>query len=204
MTEGMKAYQTFMAIRLHFTGSYDYFKYGGKTRKIDEAKIVNRRDFHFYRRLERRYKDDELVNYFVSNFVSGNNASWIGDMITPGAESNFKKWKMRQESFGYMFKQEVIGMMPIGEFDKKLWMDHLLVPKDNAHPQLLRSYFAKRVSIETMIAMDDVLSFTSKWNKTMGDDYSWTQLRDTIVKYRPFLKIDRPKIKSTLRNIFLD
>jgi hypothetical protein len=202
MTEGMKAYQTFMAIKLHFTTNYDYFKYGGKTRPVDEHKVTNRRDFHFYRRLERRYKDNDLVNFFVSNFID-NDPAWIGDMMQPSAEATYKKWKQRQESFSYMLKEEIKSVLP-NDVEGKDALDQLLAPNSNGHPKLLSAFLAKRVSLDTLLAIDSVLGYTTRWNKAMGDDFTWKNVGELIDKYRPFFTPENAKIKKVLREIFLD
>ena len=76
--EGMKAYQRYQALRLHFTTDYDFIKYGGKIRQISAESFMKRKDIFFFQRLERRYKDEELTEYFVANFVSRSGVKWIG------------------------------------------------------------------------------------------------------------------------------
>lgn len=76
------AYQTFAALKLHFTSKYDYFLYNAKTlqsKNFDANKFAMRRDYFHYKKIE-RYKD-ELINFIVSNMICGK-ITWIGDLIT--------------------------------------------------------------------------------------------------------------------------
>jgi hypothetical protein len=78
--EGLRSYQKYLAIKLHFTTDYDYFKYGGKSRSASASSFEKRKDVIFFRRIERRYSDEELTDYFVANFVEDSTSRWIGDL----------------------------------------------------------------------------------------------------------------------------
>jgi hypothetical protein len=97
--EGMTAYQRYQALKLHFTSDYDFIKYSGKIKKISEASFLKRKDQYLFRKIERKYSDDELTNFFVANFVSSAGVRWVGDMSGPESEKVYVAWLKSMETF---------------------------------------------------------------------------------------------------------
>lgn len=191
--EGMRAYQTYLALKLHFTSDYDYFKYAGKTRTISESALQARKDYHQFRRIERRYKDN-LIEFIVSNIIQ-NNAKWAGDLVTTQSEKNYVEWRKRNQSFAYIFRQDLEKLIE----DK----DALFRVENGGHPKLLKYYLGKKIMIETVVAMNDVLNFMPHWNKNITDTIIWTDVSRLLEKYRPFVKCDKQQIKTIMKEIFL-
>ena len=82
------AYRCYLSLKNHFTKDhYDYHKYGGKTRATKEA-FYKRKDRFWFERFARQKNDKEVVDFFVSNFVSCSDpeSMWIGEMIKEGEE----------------------------------------------------------------------------------------------------------------------
>ena len=69
MYGGFEVYKTYLAVKLHFTSaSYDYIKYEGKINaKLDT--FTSRNDRYFFHKLSTRYKQDEILDFFVANFA---------------------------------------------------------------------------------------------------------------------------------------
>jgi len=193
--EGAKAYQTFIALKLHFTSDYDYFKYQGKTRAIDDTKLSVRKDYNHFRKIERRYKD-ELVNYIVSGFVGNLNVKWVGDILTMECEKEYIEWKKKQEAFKYFFK---LDMDKITEYNIKTMWEVV----NGGHPQFLRLYLGRKLSLESLIAANEVLGFLRNWDDTIQDEIIWPSISRLMRKYRPFLNIDRNDIKNIMKDILL-
>ena len=80
MYGGFDVFKTYLAIKLHFTSdSYDYFKYEGKINcKLDT--FTKRNDRYFFHKLSTKYKQDEIIDFFVSNFLS-DDKKWIGNLL---------------------------------------------------------------------------------------------------------------------------
>lgn len=199
MTEGMKAYQSFVSLKLHFNSDYDYFKYSGKTRRIDESKITLRRDFHHFRRIERRYKDD-ITSFFVANLIAPKPIQWIGELATIDAEKNYKEWRKRQESFRYMLRQELASIV---DSDAEFPGKHLFTPTNGSHPKFLQHYLNNKISLETVIATDAVIEFSEKWNQTIQDPVVWPDVYKRMKKYRPFLKFEPSEVKKILYEVLM-
>ena len=101
--EGFGAYKLYLAVRNHFTSSYDFFKYNGKVNAKEES-FLKRKDKFFFAKLQRKYNDDQLRDLFVSNFADGEDF-WIGNVLTQKAEAVYSEWKARQIKLSYIFEQ---------------------------------------------------------------------------------------------------
>lgn len=197
MMEGLIAYERFNALKLHFSTDYDYFKYFGKTRKINEHTLQQRKDYYQFQRLERRYSDSELTDFIVSNMICNANAKWVGNLFTVESERIYREWKKRKESFSYMIKLDLEKLKE--ENVSELWN-----VVDGAHPLCLKLYLANKLMIETLIVMNEVLDFKHSWNTNIRDDIIWPDISRLMTKYRPFLKIDKKAIKNIMKEIFID
>jgi hypothetical protein len=199
MTEGMKAYQIYMALKLHFTTQdYDYFKYSGKTKSISPEKLKLRKDYHHFCRLERRYSSN-LEDFFVCQFVlNDKKAIWIGDMVDVNSQTLFNKWKKNIESFRYEMKIELEKVS-----DKDI---HTLFRVQNGnHPEFLRALLSKKIGIMTFLACDDVINFMPSWNKNIKDEHIWPEISARIEKFRPFyrrMNIEKKTTREIIKQIF--
>lgn len=194
--EGMYAYNRYSALKLHFTSDYDFFKYNGQIRQITESALQTRKDYDHLRRLERRYKNDsDLDEFIIANLVHNGECKWPGDLVKPEAEKIYKKWKALKESFTYEFSKELkrLAQEPTNTLCKVT---------NGGHPQLLSHYLGKRVSIETLIGLDEVIGFTDYWNKNISDTVIWPDVYKLIYKYKPFLNLDHDKLEKALVEAF--
>lgn len=193
--EGMHAYQTFIALKLHFTtDSYDYIKYNGKTRPITEEALKKRKDYNHLRRVERKYADN-IVDYIVANFVSGQSGLWTTNFSSLQCEKNYVDWKQRHSEFPKLFKADLAKIS--AEWNKSLQV------VNGGHPPLLKQYLGKKIHIETVIAMNEILNFLPYWDKQIQDTVIWADVSRMIKKYRPFVKFNLTEVKSIMREVLL-
>jgi len=100
-------YKTYLALKNHFTKEkYDYHKYCGKSRASLQS-FYKRKDRFWFEKLSRNKTDKEIVDFFVSNFVSRDNPDtlWIGEIIRNG-DKVYSEWKKRNQSLNYIFTEE--------------------------------------------------------------------------------------------------
>jgi hypothetical protein len=195
--EGMNAYSTYLAIRNHFKTDYDYFKYNGKI-KVTQDSFLKRRDKFFFAKLQRRYKKNELVYFFVANFINDENM-WSGSLVGAESEKIYNEWLKYVESLKYNFRLDCEKLQDEIE-TKDLKFDDLFKINKSTHPILLTKLLGGHISIETFCIIDMVLDFTSKWNI---DDIMYDNVKQKVVKYKPFLHIDKDSFKSIMRKIFV-
>ena len=102
--EPFEVYRYYLALRLHFTtDKYDAIKQQGRVRASKQA-FLKRNDLLAIRRVAETYSDKEVVDFLVSNFVSGDR--W-GGVFDVEAKERYTDWKRRIESMSYTFQKEL-------------------------------------------------------------------------------------------------
>jgi hypothetical protein len=191
---GFAAFAMFHALKLHFTGSYDYVKYNGKTNVSKQSFSIRKDKFTFYR-LSRKYSLDELRNYYISNFIV-QHVNWVGDITGPDNEENYKNWQKRIQSLTYQFESDIIHVLDNHN-------DIFKVESGN-YPKLLVETMHGKVAIETLVILNDLLNFFPMWEKKISDDIVWPELKTKCEKYKPFLFYDKNKMKNILQEKIKD
>jgi hypothetical protein len=189
-----ETYQTYLSMKSHFTNSkYDFFKYGGKSRATMTS-FNRRKDKYFFEKASRKYSDKEIVDFFVSNFVSADNPQnlWIGEIINSG-ERTYADWMRRQQSLTYLFKEQSNEL-----FSEIKLNDALSCSK--GHPLILKKFLSGKISLETLVIYDKIFLFGKKFDKKLLDPV-WETVSLKIKKYTPFLNIDVFQFKKILREI---
>tara|TARA_R110002126_G_scaffold176323_2_gene324973 strand:+ start:873 stop:1487 length:615 start_codon:yes stop_codon:yes gene_type:complete len=199
VNEGFDAYKTYLALKQHFTSDYDYFKYNGKVRAKSES-FLKRNDKFFFRKLQKKYSKDELVEFFVSNFiVSGNN--WIGNLISKESEDNYANWRKSSESITYNFHNDLCWL---SDYCSKndISANDLIVVNKNDHPILLKLFLQNKITTETVIILDSVLGFVRYWNAKI-DDIIWDEKKRLLNNYKSFVRYDIDKCKQLTKETLL-
>lgn len=147
--------------------------------------------------MSRQKTDDEIKAYFVANFVESSDSQnlWIGEIIRNG-ETVYTDWLKKIQSLSYLFKTES------EVFIRKDNFETLFDCKNGQHPDLLKKYLQKAVSLETLVILDAILNYSSKFDKKLSDPV-WETVGLKIKKYKPFLNIDEFKCKNILKEIIL-
>jgi T4 gene Gp59 loader of gp41 DNA helicase/T4 gene Gp59 loader of gp41 DNA helicase C-term len=185
-----ETYQLFLAIKMHFTQpSYDFFKYNGKVR-TDHRAFERRRDKYQFFKLS---KHRDPLGYLVANFAAGNSGKWIGDFLTDSSERVYDEWLARQQSITYRFKSDLVQFQD--DFREIFRVSH------GQHPQLLTSFKRGDVTIETLTILNNLLTFFPTWDKKIEDTILWPSIRDRCLKYAPFIKYDKQKLKQIVKDL---
>lgn len=194
MTEntGFAAFCMYNALKLHFSSSYDYFKYNGKT-NVSQNTFMHRKDkYHFYK-LSRKYSLQDLRDFYVSNMIV-DGQSWVGNITGPEGEENYRKWQKRIQSLTYRFEQDIIGLLDTCDAPE----DMLKVP-DNQLPLLLSEVMRGTIALETLAILNDIMNFFPMWSKKIDDDIVWPNWKMRVEKYTPFVSYDKQKFKTILK-----
>lgn len=190
-------FKTYIALKNHFTKKeYDYHKYCGKSRASLQS-FYKRKDRFWFEKISRNKNDSEIVNFFVSNFISVTDPQtlWIGEIIKNG-ESNHTKWKKRIQSLSYTFKEEIEFLFSKNKFDDVFKFEK------NKHPIILKEYLNGNISTETILILNNILGFINNFDKKMQDPI-WELTSFKLKKYSPFLNIDIFAYKKILKEVVL-
>ena len=193
-----ETYQTYLSMKSHFTNrKYDFFKYGGKSRAT-MASFNKRKDKYWFEKTSRKYSDQQILDFLLSNFVSANNPEnlWIGEIINSG-ERTYAEWMKRQQSLTYLFKEQSNELL----YSKKL--NEVFDCSNNKHPIVLKKYLGGEISLETLMILEKVFSFVKNFDKKLTDPV-WETVSLKIKKYTPFLNINVFPYKKILRELIND
>ena len=191
LNNGYDTFKLYMALKFHFTGKYDFFKYGGKV-KITKDTFMKRKDRYSFHRLSRKYDIIEMQNYMVANFVN-DNGNWIGDMLDSEGEEHYRNWTKTQQSLSYIFENDLIKLLASVDTPNKL-----LEVNPGCYPILLSEAMGSSIKLETLIILNYFMNFCTMWNKTIDDDIIWPNYYMKCVKYAPFIEYDKSKFKNIL------
>jgi len=192
--EAFEAYKIYTAVKNHFVlDSYDYFKYNKKI-NLSYNSFLNRRDKIFFAKLGKR-KENYLEDFLVSNFLH-DPKMWIGELLSEESETKYKEWKRRQESLTYIFKNEVEFMDGWNSEELEEWFQ----VQYGEHPNIIRMYLRKEISLETLTMLNSILNFMNRYDKEVTDPV-YKEVSKLCKKYQPFLRFDKSKIKSILRDL---
>jgi hypothetical protein len=82
--------------------------------------------------------------------------------------------------------------------------DDIFTSKDGQHPPIVKMILSKKISVETFVILEDILSFANRLDKQISETVLWPKLHDRMERYRPFMKFNNTKYKMTLRNKLKD
>ena len=189
-----ETYQSYLSMKNHFTNrKYDFFRYGGKS-SATVTSFNKRKDKYWFEKTSRKYPDNQIVDFLVSNFVTANNPSslWIGEIINSG-ERTYSEWSRKQQSLSYIFKEQITRLFEEYELDD-------LFDCTNGHPPILKEYLGEHIDLETVVILEKVFKFRSRFDKKL-DDPVWETVSMKIRKYDPFININVLQYKKVLREL---
>jgi hypothetical protein len=183
-------YVYYLALKRHFTTDYDFFKYNGKVKASQQA-FENRKDkFQFYKLSKRK----DAKEYILANMIY-EPTLWIGDLLdNEKAEEIFVEWTRKQQSLSYVFDTDINELN--SDFNSNL------VVEDGQYPRLLQLYNMRRVNVETLIIIDDLVKNFRYWERNISDPIIFPQIKRTVEKVRPFISYDKAKMRQLLMKKF--
>lgn len=190
------AYRQYLALKNHFTkDSYDYHKYCGKSRATVQS-FYKRKDRFWFEKVARQKTDQEVIEFFVANFVSCPDPEtlWIGEMIKEG-EERYTNWKKKVQSLSYVFKEESEELFSQSKVDE-------VFQCSKGHPLILKKFLSGKISLETMVIYNRIFLFGNDYDKKLQDPV-WQTVSRKIRKYNPFLNIDVFRYRKILKEIIL-
>ena len=194
------AYKLYLAVKLHFTtANYDYFKHNAKVNSSLNA-FLKRNDRFFFHKLATKY-GDELMYYYVSNFVD-RPKTWVGDLGRADGDTIYNKWRKYNESFSYNFRNDCVLVRNVID-GNNIRFDDVFSVDSGQHPRLLRLLLSGKVSIQSVIIFDKILSFISRWDKEIKETVIWPEKSFKIAKLRPFVNVNTTKCKFIMKEVFV-
>lgn len=174
-------YRSYIAMKLHFTSDYDIVKERGRVSATYEA-FEKRKDIKIMTRLSEKFNRDQIMNFFVANFVAGDE---YGGLFTIESLERYKQWKDKIKKLFIVFIRDLDII--VLETEKKGLKSPFDI--DGHYPLILKLYIGNKINLETLTIINKIDPFIERVDATLGTDYVWPDVRRKIIKYGPFLRI---------------
>lgn len=184
-----EVYKHYVSVKLHFNDDkYDYVTFNGKTRNLRYNAYEKRKDKYFFEKIASKYVDDEVVPFFVANFVNDPNI-WSGDLASFDRSAKiFRVWKGQVMALKRHLRDDLKN---IKEFMDERSIDFTKVLEvdtgTHTHPIIVRFLLQGMISIETIIYLEKRFNFIEKYDKLLIDPL-WEYQSRVIKKYERFLQ----------------
>ncbi len=189
-------YKMYIALKLHFTtDNYDVIAQKGKVRASRQA-FAKRKDLYSIKKVSKTYSDEEVANFLIANFTSGDR--W-GGLFDSEASERYQEWKKRTESLTYIFTNDLDTLMLELEKENMSIEDAFKITKSQ-HPYIIKAFLRKTITLETLVILEKIFPFTGYFDSNIGDDVMWPDISRLIRKYKPFLRFDKEKYNGIFRN----
>mgnify|MGYP001302058562 CR=1 FL=1 len=191
--DGYEVYKIYLSLKLHFSkDNYNFFTFNGKSRASLKS-FENRKDKYFFKKLGLKFQRQELIEFFVSHFIVDGNL-WIGN-ISIHKSKTYSTWKSKMQSMSFIFENEMQSLFYDRDFDSVFKIDN------GKHPDLLKEHLSGRVSLESMVILNQLVNYIPHFSNKISDPIVWPETKKKVVKYEPFLSINKSKYKSILLNL---
>jgi hypothetical protein len=199
MMNPYEVYQTYLALKAHFKGQGFNYNTHGRTRTTPQS-FESRKDRYYFEKMAKKFKKDDLVEFFVSQFV-GKSDPWVGDMFSEEAEDLHRQRMRRVQALTNTIKTDI----------KKLWersgenperFHNLFIPKERgAYAPIFEAVIQKKISPETFLVLNDILDFTKSW--VVANDPVWEEIGIPLIRYSPFLQLEsrRGELKKIIAEV---
>jgi hypothetical protein len=188
---GYEAFCLYTGLKLHFTSSYDFFKYNGKVRVTVDS-FDNRKDKYYFHKISRKYNKEEFTDFLVANFLHSPGV-WIGKLLDEDANERYVEYQKTIQSLGYIFENECRELFESVEDPNEV------IKTSGEHPVLLKKALRSEVSLQTVYILNSILSFIPMWKSKITDTIVWPNFETKINKYSGFLPIETTKYKLILK-----
>ena len=196
-----ESYTLYLAVKLHFTSdNYDFYRHNAKVNSSFNT-FLKRNDRFFFHKLTTKYNKEEMLDYFVCNFFH-NSKTWIGNLVRADGETIYNKWKKYNQSFTYNFRSDCVLLRNVIN-DNSIRFDDVFRVHNGQHPRLLRLLLSEKISVQTIIILDKVLSFIKRWDKDIAETIIWPEKSFKIKKLSPFIKFNLTKCKFIMKEVFV-
>lgn len=197
---GFEVYQTYLAIKSHFDReSYNALKYNFKVR-VNPSSFDKRRDRYQFEKLSRKFKDkQELINYFVSNFVYDDSIKWIGNM----KDDNLLQYNKIHQAISEYFKTD-LSKLNIHCQKASISFDMMLSKSSDGsiYPDIIGLFHDGTIHIESVCILHQLTNFLTHINKIIEDTILWPDLYHKLYKYNLFVHCNKDKMRKLVVSEF--
>lgn len=186
---GYKSYITYLAIKRHFTSSYDYHKYNGKINASYDS-FISRKDAYFFQRLG---KERDVEGLILSNIIV-NPKIWAGNLLDDSARQTYMQWKKKQDAITQHVKESLSELED--DFRENFYV------KKGAYPHIVDLYLQKKISLEALTILTKVTKSDQYWKGKVIDKVVFPDILKKVNKYHPFINYSNEKMTKAIKDHF--
>ena len=200
-----KAWKTYHGMYLHFTGSYDYFKYFGNATwgtiaSMEKyfAKFEHQTGFSWQRGFftslgKKMTKEHDLIYYYLSQLTRGK--MYPSEFL----DDYYDEYRIKMESFTLHLQRNMkVVVEYMKEYDLKF--NELFECDGINHPPILKLLLGEDISLETFTVLDIILGFTKILDKKLIDPI-WRDQKALCYNYKPFLEVNVDEKRRLIRRV---
>ena len=200
-----RAWKTYHGMYLHFTGSYDYFKYFGNApwgtiASMEKyfAKFEHQTGYSWQRGFftslgKKMTKEHDLIYYYLSQLTRGKN--YPSEFL----DAYYDEYRIKMESFTLHLQRNVKVIVEyLKEYD--LQFNDLFECDGINHPPILKLLLGEDISLETFTVMDVCLDFTKRIDKKLIDPI-WRDQKILCYNYKPFLEVNVNESRQWIKDV---
>lgn len=200
-----RAWKTYHGMYLHFTGSYDYFKYFGNATwgtivSMEKyfAKFEHQTGFSWQRGFftslgKKMTKEHDLIYYYLSQLTRGKMHP------TEFLDDYYDEYRIKMESFTLHLQRNMkVVVEYMKEYDLKF--NELFECDGINHPPILKLLLGEDISLETFTVLDIILGFTKILDKKLIDPI-WRDQKTLCYNYKPFLEVNVDEKRRLIRKV---
>jgi|GEM_PF-4741942 len=185
---GWDIFQVYHPIHLHFTTSYDIFKYGKRPKSCTFEFFKSRRDKALFEQIAKQAKTKEEVGGLcVANFIQTDR--WLYKELND-AWAVYRDWVHYRKNLKDNVNHDLNVLSEIVKAKKVKTFNELFEFRGtNKNPPLLQLYLHKKIIPETIFVLDNRYGFLSTWNTSSDPLVADTVFR--LRKYKPFINFNK-------------
>ena len=200
-----KAWKTYHGMYLHFTSTYDYFKYFGNASwgtvtSMEKyfAKFEHQTGFSwqrgFFTSLGKKFDIElDLIYYYLSQMTRSKMYP------TEFLDDYFDEYKNKMDSFSLHLQRNMKAVVEyMNEYDMKF--NELFECDGINHPPILKLLLGGDISLETFTVLDIILDFTKILDKKLIDPI-WRDQKALCYNYKPFLEVNVNEKRKLIKGV---
>jgi len=195
MLSGWTFFKIHKAIDFHFNvASYDVIKYSGKINVSPEKYGVRSDRYRFEYYGGKFFNREKASQFCIANFIRGNR-DFIYNSYED-AESEYLQWRKIQDSITKVFQDDLNKIE-----SRAKGVDIFSVTPSGNQPPLLQMIKASFITVESAVLLynEGTNKFFDTWAEVCNNDPYAKTLVMRCMKYRPFVKYQKDKIQTIIK-----
>lgn len=175
MLSPLRFYEIYTAVNLHFNSNtnYDFIKYCGKTRKIQEKTFAAKKGRYFFEKFSSKFhKEQDAIMFCVANIFYGE--TWIASYDY----KHYLKFTSYRDSICYRFEQDLLKYSGSTKQEDPV-EDCIFAGKNDSFIYLI---------ILNIVTDGKIFELYDRKFEKQGKDFIWCEYRQQLKLFQSFIE----------------